>query len=670
MILSLSTVAICATCALGAPSVTDKDVKNAINMITTALEERHDELRCWDPVIQSKGWLHRHPGTTTALTTLSLLSAGVSYNSPKIQRAIDFIWEIEEPSSYLRALRISIWAVLPDTFERRLEKDTKQLLRSMSLELGGWSVIGTPTKNEIVSPLIREFGVIALRDAHNRGITISKKYWLSIANAALKAQHADGGWAYSSSGTAGKSSSNMTVAGLNCLLGIDESCGRDLNTYDADKLHLAIEQALTWLDEHGTIKNSGGTALMSYLYALERVAMACGLSEVRSRDWYVDGCKSTFKAHCGKKKAKGSTVNLAFALLFLSRGNSPIAMSELVERKSNIDMYKVSDAITKKVSHKVETELSWRLLTQEESISSWLLSPFMLIQNHEVVQDIQKFQQYLQHGGMIVMLATGKSLQTCRNLAETICPDIEMEHYQRNHWGHNLLETADNVHFWVWNDNVRDRILVIQGDGEKLTRSSNSALARALVNICCGTIEIDQWKTRLHVTQTFKPLRKMILAKHSGNWDSEVAAYRTWRTEEKEFSEITKPSLVWVGGIDEDEITEVLISNIIETAKKGSTIIIESIGGRGHFAKKACEQIASATNATPTPLQLPFVPTGRGWTILHRESLPVPLAITVGKGKIISIDCDIRNALLHQTTWGVHGYSYESAKKLTQQLCN
>ena len=29
MILSLSTVAICATCALGAPAVTDKDVTNA-----------------------------------------------------------------------------------------------------------------------------------------------------------------------------------------------------------------------------------------------------------------------------------------------------------------------------------------------------------------------------------------------------------------------------------------------------------------------------------------------------------------------------------------------------------------------------------------------------------------------------------------------------------------
>jgi hypothetical protein len=671
MSITILTVALCATCAVGAQKVSNSDVTDAIEKITIELEKRHDEQLCWDPITPSQGWLHRHIGTTTAITTLAMLSAGQSVNMPSMQRSIDFIWEVEEPSSYLLSLRISIWALLPDTFEKRLKQDTKLLLRSMSLEHGGWSMLKTPQNSDpLISPLTREFGVIALRDAHQRGIRIPKKYWISIANAALGTQNDDGGWSYSSGGTSGKSSTNMTVAGLNCLLGIDESCVGDLRESDTHRIHGAIERALEWLDNNATTKNTGGTALMSYLYALERVAMACGLSEVRGNDWYVDGCLAVLESHCGKHKAKGSTVNLAFALLFLSRGDAPIAMSELVHQKSDVDEFRVSDEITKQVSHKVERALSWRLVTSNESISSWLLAPFMLIQNHEAIQgNTPKYQEYIERGGMIVMLATGNNLEQLRKFAQELCPKSEPIHFQRKHWGHSLLEIVENVHLWTWNDGVRDQVIVIQGNGKTLTRSKNSSLAKLLVNICCGNVELDRWKTRLHEPIRFKPVRKIIIAKHNGQWDAELSALRHWRTEILEFSEMKKNAVVWVGGIQTEEVTTELVSNIIDVAQNGSTVIVESIGGRGHFARTTHTKILerTKTTSTPNPLLVPY-PTSRGWSMLNRVELPVPCSTSIGKGMVIFIDCDIRNALLQQTSWEIHGYSHESAIELVSAL--
>lgn len=69
-------VAVSATCAIGAPKLNDADVSNAITMIVKELDSRHDEDRCWDSANPSYGWLSKHRGGTTALATLAMLSAG------------------------------------------------------------------------------------------------------------------------------------------------------------------------------------------------------------------------------------------------------------------------------------------------------------------------------------------------------------------------------------------------------------------------------------------------------------------------------------------------------------------------------------------------------------------------------------------------------------------
>jgi len=674
MSIFLLSVALSATCALGAPTLSDDEVSKSIDMIVKTLNERHNEERCWDSVNPTNGWLSKHRGGTTALATLALLCAGQTSHSPKMQRALDFIWNVEEPSSYLLALRTSIWAHLPDAYKRRLEKDTKRLIKTMSLRFGGWGIDGTPPSSiSSTSPLTREFGIIALRSAKRRGERIPKKYWIAIANATLSTQHSDGGWSYVQNATGGDSTANMTVAGLNCLLGVDEVLGGELKSSDALLLQTSINRGLAWLDQHATTKNSGGTALMSYLYALERVAMSCGLAEIQRKDWYTNGARAAITSHCGIRKAKGSTVNLSFALLFLTRGRAPIALCELVQHKGQVDPHRVADIITKHVSTKTERDLTWQLVTNNESVHTWLAAPFMFIQDVKAIpEEYSKCREYLDEGGLIVMLATGKELRKCKEFASTLCQDISPEETQRDHWSHTLLDEAKGVRLTIWNDGIRDRVIVIQGDGEKLVRSKNSKLSHLFTNLCCGCAELERWPTRLRVIENQTSLQPFVIAEHEGRWNAESSVFKKWKCKSASLKNSSKKKFVWIGGVDASEVHQQLIDDIIEVASSGSTILVESIGGQGHFAsavqKKLVEQIGVLVESAPELQQF----TGqRAWSIRNHRKLPAPLIASVGKGSVLFIDCDLRNALLGRTSWGVHGYSMQAANELLQYvLCN
>ena len=44
----------------------------------------------------------------------------------------------------------------------------------------------------------------------------------------------------------------------------------------------------------------------------------------------------------------------------------------------------------------------------------------------------------------------------------------------------------------------------------------------------------------------------------------------------------------------------------------------------------------------------------------------LPLVASIGKGSALFIDCNLRNALLDHTSWGVQGHSTQSVKELLQ----
>lgn len=671
MTINLISAVISTVSAIAGSTLINQDIENAITMITTELVERHDSARCWESTASNSGWLSKHVGGTTSLTTLALLAAGESVHSPRIQRSMDYLSEIENPSTYVLSIRISIWAMFPEMYKKNLRNDTRRLVKTMNISCGGWGSYASPPKTLAeTSPLIREFGMIALREAGRSGERIPKQCWSAIANATLATQHRNGGWSYRQNGKQGKTTANMTVAGLNCLLGVDEVYGDNLSKTDAQRLHNAIDKSINWLNKHTTTdNNTGGTALMSYLYALERAAMSCGLAEIRNRDWFVDGAKAVLEAHCGKQKAKGSTINLSFALLFLTRGRVPIALCELTADISHVDPLRVADILASRVSARAEQMLGWQLVTDDDSIDTWLSAPLMFIQHvNAIPEDCTRIQQFLDSGGFVVMVANGKEHKTFTAFANELCPDISAKRVVDTHWSRTLLEKT-NARITSWHDGIRDRILLIHGASNLISENPNSKLSKAMMNICCGTAELNCWKERLASTPRTLSRRQIILAEHEGSWDTETSGLSRWKIKTMPIKKATNKTLVLVGGIHANEATVNLADKIIQVAKTGSTVLVESIGGRGGFARAVRQLIEPKCSETLKPdLALSSFSGLRGWSVLHHRKVDSPLVVSIEKGKVLFVDCDIRNALLNQTAWGVHGYDTESAIGLIESL--
>ena len=659
-------------CATATPALHDNDIQNAITMIANELLSRHNEKICWEPEHGSEGWLTKFEGGTTALTTLALLSSGESINTKSIESSLSFLKNIEYPSTYVLATRTSIWSMMPERFKKILKKDSKKLISSLSLHSGSWGNYEVPpSSRSSASPLNREFGMIALREATRCGQRIPKECWIALANATLLTQQKNGGWSYQQGANSGKPTSNMTVAALNCLLGVDEMHGNKLNKKDAKWLHRSIEQAIAWLNKYAkTTKNVGGTTLMSYLYGLERAAMSCGLAEIHKRDWFRDGAKAIISAHCGVRKAKGSTVNLSFALLFLSRGRVPIALCELAQDKGIVDPLRTSEIITHRISNHTERALAWQIVTSKEQVATWLASPLLFIQDvNAIPKDKTKVTQYLNQGGLIVMLGSKKNAKEFASIADALLPNCSRKKDDPTHWSRSILYKIKNIHVTVWNDGIRDRIILVDGNAKKLVSSEKSKLSQLLVNICCGAAELEHWKPRLYTPVPVKSKKTIWIAEHAGNWNTEIVGLGKWKYKTAPIKLIKKKNLVLVSGVFATEATEELASEVIRIAATGSTVLVESIGGQDVFASTLQDKIeTSATLSFTIADSFKHIYSKRGWSARNRIELNPILVATIQKGDVYIVDCDLRNALLEQSSWGIHGHTTESAVEIIDTL--
>ena len=118
--------------------VTDEQVQAKIKQIVDKLYSLQNERGTWDPEsppMGSAGAEGGHVfginyGGTTALATYALLTAGESYQSPKLKRAVEFLAspQTQMTGVYAVGIRNHVWGHLPPSFEANMKQDTKWLL--------------------------------------------------------------------------------------------------------------------------------------------------------------------------------------------------------------------------------------------------------------------------------------------------------------------------------------------------------------------------------------------------------------------------------------------------------------------------------------------------------------------------------------------------------------
>ena len=198
-----------------------------------------------------------------------------------------------------------------------------------------------------------QYAMLALWYARQAGVEIPREVWESIHDYYRRTQGPNGSWNYSDyyEGME-KPSISMTMAGLSGLLiaGAEINGGREqwangkaknCGVYPDDD---ARAKALTWLfgDSAKLIKGKFAIEIEDrtyyHLYGLERAGRLSGLRFFGEHDWYREGCEFLTKRQepdgswirPSEKYDRWPHINTSFALLFLSKGRTPVLISKLV----------------------------------------------------------------------------------------------------------------------------------------------------------------------------------------------------------------------------------------------------------------------------------------------------------------------------------------------------
>jgi hypothetical protein len=305
---------------------------------------------------------NRDEGGVTALATLAILNAGVpDADRPKIEKALAYLRGLEVDSVYARALQTMalVEASLdPKRPESARVKDLEVVARNVNWlikaraiddkgRLAGWGYkmehpLGT--KNASTS----QYAMLGLWAGKQAGIAMKRELWESIRDYYIRTQDPDGGfWIYDPNfgpPDRDRPSLTMTTAGLAGLFiaGMELNAGREevqdggARNCGAYLENRPVAKGLDWLGKHFTV--SPGRNIFYHLYGVERAGRLSGLRFFGEHDWYREGSEYLVEKQnpvTGSWSESGeigsvTVMTTSFALLFLSKGRTPVLMSKAV----------------------------------------------------------------------------------------------------------------------------------------------------------------------------------------------------------------------------------------------------------------------------------------------------------------------------------------------------
>ena len=291
------------------------------------------------------------PGGVSCLAALALLNAGVPRDDPAITRALQYIRGLSDPTTYARSLQTLVFAeagFVEDT--QRIQQNIDHLLkirvRGADGLLRGWDY--DRGSNRSANNSTTQYALLALHVARSGKAKIDPAVWEEIRAFYKRTQFPEGAWSYAPDskikiGDQGPRFT-MTTAGLSGLLitGMELNDGREDIRADGTASNCGvyketkeIQQALSWISRGLQFDRRGG-AVYYNMYGIERAGRLSGLRFFGAHDWYREGCKFLVERQSdkgywqeGRQFDASAVVSTSFALLFLSKGRTPVLISKL-----------------------------------------------------------------------------------------------------------------------------------------------------------------------------------------------------------------------------------------------------------------------------------------------------------------------------------------------------
>ncbi|MGE0605481.1 MAG: hypothetical protein AB7O62_00030 [Pirellulales bacterium] len=159
----------------------------------------------------------------SALCTLALLNGGVDVQDERMQRALRWLRGQEPSMTYSRVLQTLAYCRAGAAEDaERIRANVMWLADAQAKDgegQGGWSY--GPAAGGRADGSCTRFAIWALDAARRAGVEVPEEVWRLNADYWLKSQLADGGWAYTPSGTSG--TVTMTLSGISCLSAINDA---------------------------------------------------------------------------------------------------------------------------------------------------------------------------------------------------------------------------------------------------------------------------------------------------------------------------------------------------------------------------------------------------------------------------------------------------------------
>ncbi|UCD76708.1 MAG: hypothetical protein JSV91_07230 [Phycisphaerales bacterium] len=487
---------------LTAEQLADEHVLKAIDAIVEELYARKDPQRFWDPIKPPAGESTTQGGGYTALTVLSLLYAGQSYQDPRLRDAIEYLADYPMGGTYAVSLRAAVWAKLPAKFRKNLEADIAWLLAGFSQKSSGWTYEQKPNSTRRDNS-ITQFAALALWEAAKRGARIDPRLWQALEERFLVMQLPDGGWNYIGQGPA---TGSMTAAGLATLFitqdYVHAEDSLDLESPRDRRHEQAIARGLEWMNGwFSPVENPGRFSdFYYYLYGVERVGLASGRKYFGPHDWFREGAAELIGRLCRWDEAErimtvheriGGRGNagrvrvrhLTFALMFLSRGRAPVAFNKLqAEGMPWNNRPRDVANLTAWISDHSEADLAWQIVDMSGEPEEWLDASVLYLASDRApawmkdldadakvfirdarrflkqraageipmdaepplrpeVAELVKLKRYLDLGGLIFAVNEGSSrafAESIERAGQVMYPQYEWRALPRGHWAYAL----------------------------------------------------------------------------------------------------------------------------------------------------------------------------------------------------------------------------------------
>jgi hypothetical protein len=299
-----------------------------------------------------------HRGGATCLALLALLNAGVPRDDPVITNGLRFIRGLSQPTTYVRSLQTMVYAEAGFNEDRgRIQQSVDHLIKTRVVRDGrleGWSYDYAGNRNARADNSNTQYALLGLHMGRIGGAKIDATIWTEIRDFYKRTQNEDGGWDYvpNDRGPFRKEGSTltMTTAGLCGLLiaGMELNPGREEMRPDGTAANCGVydennevRRALSWISspqvDHFDLQRKRQGGVFYNLYGIERAGRLSGLRFFHAHDWYREGCKFLV----ARQHERGywvlsnsnfdswSVVSTSFALLFLSKGRTPVLISKL-----------------------------------------------------------------------------------------------------------------------------------------------------------------------------------------------------------------------------------------------------------------------------------------------------------------------------------------------------